>query len=103
MRYYRLEKLINLYEGYCQAFRIDQHHLMLLQIDGVSRVIESQCPHRGHPLTEADVRDGQLRCPLHGYLFDLINGDLLHATEETCRSLKTYELVYQEKDVGVML
>ena len=103
MRYYRLEKLINLYDGYCQAFRIDEHHLMLMQRDGERRILESQCPHRGHPLTEANIAGDSLRCPLHGYRFDLNTGRLLHASEEPCRNLRHYEMVYQEKEVGVML
>jgi hypothetical protein len=34
MRYYSLEKYINLFDGYRKVFKIDSHHLMLLQLDG---------------------------------------------------------------------
>lgn len=103
MRYYSLEKLINLHDGYRGGFKIDQHNLMLLQIDGERYLLESYCPHRGHPLSESDIQGLQLHCPLHGYQFSIISGELLHATEERCRGLKTYELVYQHNEVGVML
>ena len=103
MRYYTLEKLINLSDGYKKVFKIDQHHLMLLQIESKHYVVESFCPHRGHPLTEADLNGATLRCPLHDYQFDIENGALLHATEEPCRGLKIYELAYEGTEVGVVL
>ncbi|HUH39150.1 MAG TPA: Rieske (2Fe-2S) protein [Spongiibacteraceae bacterium] len=103
MRYYALDKLINLGEGYRKAFRIDQHQLLLVELDGERHLIEGRCPHRGHPLTAAAFDAGQLRCPLHGYRFALDSGALLEATEQPCRGLRVYELVYRDRDVGVML
>jgi nitrite reductase/ring-hydroxylating ferredoxin subunit len=32
------------------------------------------CPHRLGPLEEADLEDGHVRCPWHGYRFDLRGG-----------------------------
>ena len=32
------------------------------------------CPHRGGPLHDAPVEDGCVRCPWHGYRFDLRTG-----------------------------
>jgi len=32
------------------------------------------CPHRGGPLESAQVRDGAVVCPWHGYRFDLTTG-----------------------------
>jgi Rieske [2Fe-2S] domain len=32
------------------------------------------CPHRGGPLREAPVEEGCVRCPWHGYRFDLHTG-----------------------------
>ncbi len=103
MRFYSLEKLINLYDGYRKVFKIDQFNLILLQIDGERYLLESTCPHRGHPLSESDIDGNELRCPLHGYRFEVSNGNLLEATEEPCRGLKHYELVYQNTNIGLML
>ncbi|MFT6163942.1 Rieske (2Fe-2S) protein [Zhongshania aliphaticivorans] len=103
MRYYSLEKLINLYDGYRKVFKIDSHHLMLLQIDGQRYLIESQCPHREYPLRSSDVEGGELVCPQHGYRFDIRSGELLAASEEPCRSLRCYTLADRDNEVGVML
>ena len=103
MRFYSLDKLINLYDGYRKVFKIDQHGLILIQRNGELYLLESHCPHRGHPLSEADVDGEELRCPLHGYRFNIDDGHLVFASEEQCRGLKRYELVYQQTEVGVIL
>jgi nitrite reductase/ring-hydroxylating ferredoxin subunit len=36
--------------------------------------IENACPHAGHPLSEGSVERGIVRCPLHGYEYDLATG-----------------------------
>lgn len=103
MRFYQLEKYIDLYDGYRRVFRIDQLQLLLLQHAGERHLIEATCPHRGHPLEGADIDGDCLRCPLHAYRFNLRSGALEHAGEEPCRPLRRYELVCRDKDVGVML
>ncbi len=103
MRFYCLEKLINLHDNYRKVFKIDHYHLMLVQLDGELHLLESFCPHRGHPLSESDIIGSKLRCPLHDYHFDIASGAVIQATEEPCRSLKRYELVYLNTEVGVML
>ncbi len=103
MRFYLLEKLINLHDGYRRSFKIDQHQLLLLQENGEQYLIEALCPHRGHPLESGCVENHALRCPLHNYLFDLRDGRVRHTTEAPCRALRRYELIAREKDIGVML
>lgn len=103
MRFYPLEKLINLYDGYTRRFKIDARQLLLLQRGGDLHVIEANCPHRNHPLGEAAIVDGVVECPLHGYRFAIGNGRLLHASEEPCRGLKTWPVVYEGTEVGVMM
>jgi nitrite reductase (NADH) small subunit len=103
MRFYLLEKFINLHDGYRRSFRVDQYQLLLLQENGEQYLIEALCPHRGHPLETACIEKHSLRCPLHNYEFDLRNGRVLTSTEEPCRALRRYELVMRDKDVGVML
>lgn len=103
MRFYPLAKLIDLYDGYLRQFKIDGLQLLLLQHHGELHLVEAHCPHRGHPLATASIIDGVLSCSLHGYRFSLVNGRLLHATEEPCRALRRFEVVYSGTEVGVML
>lgn len=103
MQFYPLERFINLYDGYRRVFKIDEHQLLLLQEGGEPHLVEARCPHRGHPLDGAEIGAGRLRCPLHGYQFALADGALLAATEEPCRGLRRYPLVFRDTDLGVLL
>ena len=42
------------------------------------------CPHLLGPLTDAAVADGRLRCPWHGYEFDLETGACLSPAHANC-------------------
>ncbi|MFV0278448.1 MAG: Rieske (2Fe-2S) protein, partial [Parahaliea sp.] len=63
----------------------------------------ARCPHRDHPLEAASVEAGVIECPLHHYRFALADGRRLQAGEEACRALRTFELVYEGNEVGVLL
>jgi nitrite reductase/ring-hydroxylating ferredoxin subunit len=103
MRFYPLDKLINLHDDYTRQFQIDQHRLLLIQRKGELFLIESHCPHRGHPLEVASIENGAIQCALHHYQFSITDGGLIHSTEESCRGLVVYELVYEGNEIGVML
>jgi nitrite reductase/ring-hydroxylating ferredoxin subunit len=103
MRFYPLEKLINLHDSYTQQFKIDHREMLLLQRRGEVYLIEAYCPHRAQPLDTATIEDGVIQCAAHHYQFALCDGRLLYASEERCRDLQTYPLVYEGNEVGVML
>ena len=103
MRFYPLEKLINLHDEYTRQFKIDNIQLLLIQRLGELYLIEASCPHRGHPLDVATIDSGIIQCALHHYQFAIADGRLLYASEERCRGLRTFELVYEGNEVGVML
>jgi len=102
MRFLSLEKLINLHDGYRREFKIDHHRLLLLQTGGEHYVVEAYCPHLEHPLMEARIDNGELLCPLHGYRFSLLSGQVLASTREDCRPLRTWPVAYEGADVGVV-
>ena len=103
MRFHPLEKLINLHDNYVRQFKIDNLQLLLIQRAGKVFLAEAYCPHRGHALALGTIGDGFIQCALHHYRFELDTGRLLHATEEPCRALSTFELVYAGNEVGVMV
>lgn len=103
MRFQPLEKLINLHDAYSRQFKFDNLHLLLIQRHGALFLLEARCPHRDHPLDIATIDNGVIQCALHHYQFAMDDGRLLHATEEPCRGLRTFELVYEGNEVGVAL
>jgi nitrite reductase/ring-hydroxylating ferredoxin subunit len=46
----------------------------VLEADGELLAHATECPHRLGPLEDAACEDGSLRCPWHGYRFDLRTG-----------------------------
>lgn len=101
--YYPLEQTANLHDGYRRTFSIAGNFLLLMQHKGQLSLLESICPHAGYPLEEGKVIDGQLRCPMHGYLFDVASGKCTYSPEGPCRGLKQYRIENRETEVGVQL
>ncbi|MCZ6828206.1 MAG: Rieske (2Fe-2S) protein [Gammaproteobacteria bacterium] len=102
MRFIALEKLINLHDGYTRHYRVEFHTLLLLQREGECFVIEALCPHREHPLEAARIAGEVVQCPLHNYQFSLRSGELLHASDQPCRPLRVWPVVYEDNQVGII-
>ena len=61
-------------EGQVQARAVGEKQVALVRQDGTLYALDGRCPHQGGPLGEGTVCDGALRCPWHGYDFDLKSG-----------------------------
>ena len=101
MSFHPLENSGNLFDGYRKTFRVAGHHLLLLQHEGRVHLLDNICPHAGYPMEQGLILDGKLRCPMHGYLFDLDNGDCTFHPEGPCRGIEVYTLVEREGEFGV--
>ncbi len=98
MPFVALEKLINLRDGYRQVVRLGQRELLLLCEEGKTYLVDNRCPHMQHSLQRASVQGGRLRCPAHGFEFDLHSGQSL---QPGCNALGRYRLAYRGNEVGL--
>ena len=48
--------------------------LALFNIDGHYVAVDNACPHRGGPLGEGDLEGHVVRCPWHGWAWDVTTG-----------------------------
>jgi nitrite reductase/ring-hydroxylating ferredoxin subunit len=103
MAFYALEKLSHLHDGYQKAFRVAGHHLLLIQQEGRSYLIENRCPHMDASLADAVQCDGILRCRAHGIEFGLMDGRARGPLAGTIGSLKFFPIVYDANVLGVDL
>jgi nitrite reductase/ring-hydroxylating ferredoxin subunit len=52
-------------------------HVLVAMADGVPCAIEDACNHAGASLSEGARQGCRVICPMHGYGFDLVTGNLL--------------------------
>jgi nitrite reductase (NADH) small subunit len=56
--------------------RAEGVEIALLTVDGRIFAIQSRCPHREGPLVRGLLEPGPaIRCPMHGWRFDLVTGE----------------------------
>jgi phenylpropionate dioxygenase-like ring-hydroxylating dioxygenase large terminal subunit len=73
-------------------FQIQKREYQLREVDGALIAHSSICPHRLGPLADADISTGKLRCPWHGYEFDLQSGNCISPKDADCHLAPAPEL-----------
>ncbi|MEE9249638.1 MAG: thiamine pyrophosphate-binding protein, partial [Alphaproteobacteria bacterium] len=61
-------------EGEVRALAVGEKQVALVRQGSTLFALDGRCPHQGGPLGEGNLCDGALRCPWHGYDFDLKSG-----------------------------
>jgi nitrite reductase/ring-hydroxylating ferredoxin subunit len=57
--------------------------IALFNVDGRYYAIDDTCPHAGGSLSEGDLDDTTVECPLHSARFDLTTGQMLSPPADT--------------------
>jgi len=100
LAFYTLERLINLYDGYCRSFSIAGQSLLLIQENSQRYLLLNQCPHQQMPLTQGTIRDGFIQCPAHGMQFSLRTGETKDGCSERLQFLTPS---YEGATIGVVI
>ncbi|MCS6927584.1 MAG: Rieske (2Fe-2S) protein [Candidatus Binatia bacterium] len=78
---------------------IDTTEVALFNLNGVVYAINNRCPHRGGPLIRGFLdAAGGIKCPLHGWRFDLRDGSSQRPARAT-----TYPVKIQGEYLYVLL
>jgi len=76
---------LNVPPGSSQVIELEGEEVAVFNVKGRLYGIANRCPHRGGPLSRGKLEGKAVRCPLHGYLFDLKSGRCLNQPDtETC-------------------
>jgi 3-phenylpropionate/trans-cinnamate dioxygenase ferredoxin subunit len=62
-------------EGTMIEVIVDEKDLFIAQSEGNLFCALNRCPHEDIKLTLGCIKDKRIKCSLHGYSFDLENGD----------------------------
>ena len=88
-------------EGMCEAFKVDGRRVALYNVGGVFYATQDFCRHKGGSLGKGTLEGSVVRCPLHGWKFDVISGHCL--THPHCRELQLFAASVEDGEVVVEL
>lgn len=63
--------------GSSRLITVDGKEVALFNLEGRLYAVGNRCPHRSGPLVKGKIEGEAVRCPIHGWLFDLENGQCL--------------------------
>lgn len=79
MKFIDAAKLSDLPPGSCLSVEVDDtgRGVALFNVEGELYALDNTCPHAGGPLGEGTLHGDQVRCPWHGWKFNVRNGQCL--------------------------
>lgn len=73
--------------------KVDQHSIVLFNIEGQFYAIEDSCPHQGASFWGSQLQGMLIRCPAHGLSFDVATGNMKNSD-----SMKLVTYAVEERD-----
>lgn len=74
--------------------------LALFNVGGKFHAIENFCPHKGAPLADSRLYGNIVECDLHGWRFDVRNGECF--TKKSC-SIESYEVLIEDEMIKIIV
>ncbi len=74
--------------------------LVVVNINDQLYCFENRCPHEDFKLSLGCIKNNQVKCPLHGYAFDLSSGICI---DDDISSLNLYPVKLEDGFISVQL
>jgi nitrite reductase (NADH) small subunit len=100
VEFHTVARVGDLAPGQARRVQVGGRDLALFNVGGSFHAVDHACPHRGGPLSQGQVEEGVVTCPLHGWAFDLATGRCVTNPQERVRR---YEVRIVEGNVQVGL
>jgi len=60
--------------GQHKGFEVSGQKILICNVEGTLYATSNLCPHVGAVLSVGDLAQGQIRCPMHNWTFDVKTG-----------------------------
>ena len=68
---------------------INNRPIALFRYQNKYYAIKNSCAHQGYPLAEGNLKDCMIECPLHGWVYDIRDGNCLSLPN---KKITTYKI-----------
>jgi len=100
-RYVKIAERHEIPENKMQVFKVEDHEILVVNIEGKFFAFENRCPHMGLPLYFGSLEGNVLICGFHYAKFDVTTGKSLGPV--TDKPLKTFKTKIQNSAIQVEL
>ena len=97
----KVVKLSEITENTSKLVEIEDKKIAVFNVDGEIYAIDDTCSHAEASLSEGEVYDCKIECPLHGAEFDIKTGQAV--TPPATKDVKTYDVIEKDGWVYVTL
>ena len=74
-QYETLGLAVDVLPGQNKVFRIGNREIVVFAVDGEYYAMKNLCPHHGVALSGGTLENGTVRCPGHGFCFNIKTGE----------------------------
>ena len=74
MGYRKVTEVDKVKPGTMAKFTVEQHTVLLANVDGAFYALDNKCPHMGGSLADGTLDGASVVCPRHGTAFDVRTG-----------------------------
>lgn len=92
---------INEFKGRVMVYRWAEKPIAIFRLDDGYYAIEDRCSHEEAALSEGEIENGKVECPLHGALFDIKTGKNLSLP--AVLPVKSYRVKIENGDIFLEL
>lgn len=80
-------------ENKMKVFKIENHEILIVNVEGELHAVENRCSHMGYPLYLGNLKGKMITCGFHYAKFDVTTGKSL--SQVTAEPLKTLNVKVQ--------
>lgn len=90
-----------------KTFKMDNLDIAVFNIEGSFYAIDRKCTHLKGNLAKGKIKDKTVQCPLHGSIFNLETGELLHHPGtlagwfKKAKNTNTYKISVEKNDLYI--
>ena len=101
VEFHKMAKADELAPGEVKQYQVEGRPVALCNVDGEHYALEDICTHAFAYLSEGGLEGGQIRCPLHGAMFDVKSGEA--KSLPAVKAVPTHEIKVEDGQVYVAL
>tara|TARA_Y100001970_G_C14192883_1_gene836384 strand:- start:537 stop:842 length:306 start_codon:yes stop_codon:yes gene_type:complete len=79
---------------------INKRPIALFKYNNQYYAIKNSCAHQGYPLSEGNLKDFMIECPLHGWVYDIRDGKCLSLID---KKTLTYQIRKNDEFLEILL